>query len=309
MGQTVLTATFEGVSDTMTVRVLPAPTHDLLYTKHTGLASEIHILGLNPFGTNPVKINAGNVSRSPSPSPDGSQIVFAVSQPNQLGGGIQNDLYIVNRNGLNMRWLTRMSGVEDSPKWSPDGTKILFHGAVDDRNDIYTINVDGTGLFNVTASTPAAMTDRQTPAWSPDGSKVAFIGAVNGQHKVWVVDADGSNARQVTTDAGFDVTPTWSPDGTKIAFVRYHAASPVNGDDIMIVSAQGGATTRYTMTGDQRQPAWSPDGRYIAFSGTTVAGVGLAQLYTMRADGTGVRRRTIDPSWGGGSVPAWIVRQ
>jgi len=124
-----------------------------------------------------------------------------------------------------------------------------------------------------------------------------------------VINANGSNARQLTTDAGFDMTPTWSPDGAKIAFVRYDAASPAHGDDIMIVSAQGGAATRYAKIGDQRQPAWSPDGRYIAFAGTSVTGSGLAQLYTMRADGTGTRRRTIDPSWGGGAVPAWIARQ
>lgn len=308
-GDATLTATFEGKSASMTVRVMAPPTHDLIYTKHTGTTAEIYVLGLGGDASAPVKLNAGNVSRQPSPSPDGLQFAFSVAQPYPTGEGIQNDLYIVNRNGQNMRWLTRMPGVEDSPKWSPDGTKILFHGVVDGRPDIYTINVDGTGLFNVTAATPAEMTDRREPAWSPDGSKVVFVGAVGGQHKLWVVDSSGTNARQLTTDAGFDISPAWSPDGTRIAFVRYNAASPTHGDDIMIVSAQGGASTRYAMTGDQRTPAWSPDGRYIAFSATLVTGSSQQRLFTMRADGTGTRVRTLDPSWGSGYGPAWIVRQ
>ncbi len=310
-GEATLTASFEGKSASRTVRVAVSPTHDLIYTKYTGSAAEIYLLGigLHTDIPEPVKLNTGNASRDPSPSPDGSQFVFSVTQPYQTGEGIQNDLYIVNRNGTNMRWLTRMPGVEDSPKWSPDGTKILFHGVVDGRADIYTINVDGTELFNVTASTPADMTDRREPAWSPDGRKVAFVGAVSGQHKLWVIDARGTNARQLTTDAGFDVTPTWSPDGASIAFVRYDAASPANGDDIMIVSAQGGAAMRYAIVGDQRTPAWSPDGRYIAFSGSAVAGSGHQQLATMRADGTGMRVRTFDPTWRGGYAPAWIARR
>jgi tricorn protease-like protein len=102
--------------------------------------------------------------------------------------------------------------------------------------------------------------------------------------------------------------PTFSPDGQKIAFVRYNTVNRSNGDDIMIVSSQGGAAVRLELAGDQRAPAWSPDGHYIAVSGTALAGQGREQLYTMRPDGSGLRLRTVDAAWGGGVAPAWIVR-
>ena len=234
--------------------------------------------------------------------------MFAVSQQTMTGDW-QHDLYIVNRNGLNMRWLTRVDGMEDYPQWSPDGSKILFRGApVPGQTDLYTINVDGTGMVNLTAGL-TQLSGKLDPAWSPNGSRIAFIGVQQGSYKVWTIRADGTDLRQVTADAGFDMQPTFSPDGLEIAFVRYNAAVPANGDDIMIVPANGGTPARLALPGDQRTPAWSADGRFIAVTGSATAGSGAQEIYTMRADGSGLRLRTVNPGWGGGANPAWIARQ
>ncbi|HET9424010.1 MAG TPA: Ig-like domain-containing protein [Gemmatimonadaceae bacterium] len=306
-GATTLTASSEGVSATISLRVTPKPTQDLVYSRPgVNGVSEIFTLDIAGNGS-PARVNAGNVSREPSPSPDGTQLVFAVSQLTTLGEW-QHDLFIVNRNGLNMRWLTRMEGIESQPRWSPDGTKILFRGSSMTRTDLYTINVDGTGLVNLTTALPASITQTRDPAWSPGGDRIAFIGVQGTTHKVWTMKSDGTDARQVTTDAGFDMQPAFSPDGSEIAFVRYDAQTPANGDDILIVSAQGGAPRRLALPGDQRQPAWSADGQYIAVSGTTVAGRGVQEIFTLRPDGSGLRPRTVSSAWGGGVGPAWIAR-
>ena len=307
VGVATITASRDGISSSVTLRVTPRATHDLLYNRWTGPASEIFALGLAVDGTVPLRLNAGNVSREPTPSPDGTQFAFTVRQLLPTGEW-QNDLYVVNRNGMNMRWLTRLAGVEDQPEWSPDGSRILFRYVVDDTADFFLVNVDGTGLTNLTDGLPSSMTDKRDPTWSRDGTRIAFIGAVAGQHKVWVMNADGTNARAVTTDAGFDMAPTFSPDSQRIAFIRYNAANPTLGDDVMIVSAQGGTATRLALAGDQRSPAWSPDGHYIAVTGSPVAGQGTSEIYTLRPDGTGLRLRTLNPAWGGGFNPAWIAR-
>ncbi|HZA51834.1 MAG TPA: Ig-like domain-containing protein [Myxococcaceae bacterium] len=302
-----LTATLEGVSTSMALTVTARPTHDLIYNRWANDSSEIFTLSLATAGAIPVRINAGKVSRGPSPSPDGTQLVFAVSQT-LPGGEVQNDLYVVRRDGLNMRRLTSMPGWEDEPKWSPNGNRILFQATVDNRPDLYVINVDGTGLTNVTAFIGAEMTDKRHPAWSPDGARIAFTGAVGGQHRIYTIDANGSNLKQITTDPGFDQSPTFSHDATQIAFSRYNGAATGYGWDIMIVSSQGGTPVRLSLPGDQHTPAWSPDGKYIAVGGTAVAGTGATEIYTMRPDGTGLRLRTVNPAGGGGGAPAWIAR-
>lgn len=291
------------------MRITPKPTHDLIYATSVGAQSDIFVLGLDGSAA-PVRLNAGSVSRDPSPSPDGTKVVFAVSQT-LPDGTAQNDLYVVDRSGLNIRRLTQMPGMEYEPAWSPDGTQIVFTASdpAGPGPDLWLINVDGTGLRNLTAAMPGDVTDKRNPAWSPDGRRVAFIAARGGDHKVWTIGIDGFGAAQLTTDAGFDTSPTWSPDGNQVAFSRYNTTVPANGWDIMIVPVTGGASTRLAHAGDQLVPAWSPDGVYIAVAGTVVAGQGQQNIYTMRTDGSGLRLRTVNTAWGGGNAPTWITRQ
>lgn len=310
-GTVTITAAVDGKSASVTFTVTPRPTHDLIYANiaNNG-AAELFVLGLGGGGAAPVRLNAGNVSREPSPSPDGQRIVFSVSQAHPVTGEPQHDLYIVQRNGMGMRQLTSMAGYEHAPQWSPDGSRILFRAAdgVNARPEFWVINPDGSGLKNLSTQVAVAMTDMRSPAWSPDGSQIAFIGAVNGQHKVWLMNADGTNLRQLTKDAGFDSSPTWSPDGSTIAFTRWNVANPALGEDIMIVPLATGTPRRIALAGDQRSPAWSPDGRLIAYAGTVVSGTGTSALYTIRPDGSGVRARTAHVQGSGAFGPAWITR-
>jgi uncharacterized protein YjdB len=308
-GWVTLTGSAEGKSASVTFRITPKPTHDLIYNRWNAQSqSEIFVLPLDGSGAAPVRLNAGNVSFDPSPSPDGSQFVFAISQIDQLGRD-QNDLYVVNRNGLNMRQLTSDPGIESEPAWSPDGTKILY-SATDltlGGHALWVVNVDGSGARKLTTSLPADVSVPEQASWSPDGRRIAFVARRNGQHKIWAMNADGSSPVQITTDAGFDQSPSWSPDGTSIAFSRYN--SPMYGWDVAIVAASGGAAVLRELPGDQLQPVWSPDGVYIALQGTQVTAQGPANIYTMRSDGSGLRLRTTDGSWGGGMSPAWVTRQ
>lgn len=306
-GRATITASAEGKSASVAVGIAPKPTHDLIYSRFRAGKFEIFTLSLGAAGAVPLPLNAGTVSRDPSPSPDGTQFVFAVSQITPMGDQ-QDDLYIVNRNGMNMRWLTRTDGIESEPSWSPDGSKILFSRTFENRTDLWTVNVDGTGATNITANLPASMVGIRNPAWSPDGGRIAFVAAQGGQHHIWTMNADGSSVAQLTTDEAFNVSPTWSPTGDRIAFTRFNAATPDNGWDVMIVPVTGGSAVRLDLAGDQLNPAWSPDGRYFAVQGTSVAGQGQQQLYTLRVDGAGLRLRTVNVEWGGGLTPAWITR-
>ncbi len=308
-GRVTITARVDDRQASVQFRITPRPTHDLIYARWSpGNVSELFVLPLTGPMPLPVRLNAGSVSREPSPSPDGTQLVFAVSQRDLTTNELQEDLYVVRRNGLGMRRLTSMAGYEHQPRWSPDGQRILFRAAsgFSDRPNLWIINADGTGLRNLTAALGAEVTDVRDGAWSPDGARIAYIAAVRGQHKVWLMQADGSAPVQLTDDAGFDSSPAWAPDGAMLAFTRWNTGNPAMGEDVMLVPLATGVPHRLELPGDQRQPAWSPDGHYLAVAGTVVAGTGVQQLYTMRPDGTGLRLRTTNPAWGGGLGPSWI---
>ena len=175
--------------------------------------------------------------------------------------------------------LTDHARDHESPRWSPDGTKIAFV-----RRGIHVVNADGTGEKRLTSDS----IEGETPRWSPDGTRIAFTGIRNGHlDGVHVMNADGSGRKRVTVVFSRDPTPRWSPDGTRIAFTG-------EGDDddergIYMVNADGTGVKRLTSYSTHADhPRWSPDGSRIAFVGE---GRGI---YVMNADGTGVKRLTGD---------------
>ena len=280
--------------------------YDLLYHRTTSEAwGEIMVVGTSTSSA-PVRINAGNVSRMPTASPDGQRIAFAVSMK-ELGTDAQiDDIYAVDRNGLNMKRLTSEPGVDAEPAWSPTGDRIAYRhlDLTTGYSSIWVMNADGSNKVKLTAALETAYSIT-APSWSPDGSRIAFatVARTGSASAIWTMNADGTNQQLRTSSAdGFDAEPTWSAGGTQIAFSRIYAGDR----EIAILTLASGNVQRISLPGAQWHPAWSPDGSHIAFwqpAGPTVTGI-----YTMRTDGTNVRLHTLDESWGGGFNPTWISR-
>lgn len=90
-------------------------------------------------------------------------------------------LFASDRNGTNQIWIHRPDGrivrLTDlaasyvyAPRWSPDGSRILFLGVVGGRTDIYSIRPDGSGLARVTSDGAP----KGRAAWSADGAGFFF---------------------------------------------------------------------------------------------------------------------------------------
>lgn len=111
-------------------------------------------------------------------SPDGEWIAFASDREIVGSGGFE--LYMIHPNGTGLRKLVQSGSVgrTNHPYFSPDGKKIAFtsdYGAVSAEpisnphqyqpyGDIYSINVDGTGLKRLTHNSY----EDGTPAWGPN---------------------------------------------------------------------------------------------------------------------------------------------
>jgi len=84
------------------------------------------------------------------------------------------EIYVMNRDGTDLRQVTRLGAASFAPFFTPDGQQIIFSTNVGDpkqRNfDVYLVNVDGTGLERVTYND----TFDGFPMFSPDGRTLAF---------------------------------------------------------------------------------------------------------------------------------------
>jgi Tol biopolymer transport system component len=94
-------------------------------------------------------------------SPDGSMLVVGCGD--RFGGGI----CIGHADGTNLRQL--VSGSANGPKWSPDGTRIAYNDA--DDNKIFVVDV-ATGETTLVARVNGPPQFELN--WSPDGTRIAY---------------------------------------------------------------------------------------------------------------------------------------
>ena len=102
------------------------------------------------------------------------------------------------------------------PSFSPDGTKIAFQGFHNGYFHIWTINVDGSGLKQITSGTH----DDREPSWNEDGETIVFASDRDGSYDIWEINLKNGRIERLTNhpdDAGY---PHKSPNGERLIFTR-----------------------------------------------------------------------------------------
>ena len=177
------------------------------------------------------------------------------------------------------------------PMFSPDGTRLAFMSNRDGNNEIYIVNVDGTGLRRLT-NHPAI---DATPTWSPTGTQIAFTSDRGGTPSIYIVGVDGLGLRRITFENSDRAT--WSPaPRNEIAYT----ARTGPGYDIKVYDLATTEVRQLTFgEGSNEAPAWSANGRHLAFWSSRS---GRAQIFTVDYDGKNIRQLTRD---GNNQQPHW----
>jgi len=195
----------------------------------------------------------------PQISPDGKTVVYVRNFADIMTDKWYSNLWIVHFDGTGHRPLTSGLSNDYSPRWSPDGGRLIYISDKNGKPQIFKHWMD-TGQAVVLANLRSSAGEI---SWSPDGKTIAFSSVVPSTPK--------SIAVLPTPPPGAQ----WAPPAKVID--RLHYRSDGSGYSqgyahIFLLSAEGGIPRQLT-NGDVDYPdlnggeiAWSPDGRSLFVS-------------------------------------------
>ena len=240
-----------------------------------------------PLRITAAKDGASHEEDEPVFSPDGTRLAF-LSDAEQAG---QPQLYVADVGTGAIRKLTQVTGHLESPRWSPDGSRLAvlyLEGAADALGPLgpspRETGVIGSVVREQRISIIPAEGGRLVPmspedlfvyeyAWSPDGKSFAATGAHGSGDDNWwsaelfLIPAAGGAARVLHHPALQICEPTWSPDGRQVAFIEGLMSDfGANGGDVQVVASSGGKARNLTpgMRASAAQLVWTGAGGLVA---------------------------------------------
>lgn len=226
---------------------------------------------------------------TPRFSPSTQEIAYM-----SYGDGFQPRVYLMNIQTGQKEVVGDFPGMTFSPRFSPDGQKIIMSLQTGGNTNIYTMDLRSRSTTRLT-NTAAIDT---SPSFAPDGSQITFESDRGGGQQIYVMGADGSNQTRISFGPGRYGTPVWSPRGDLIAFTKFQS-----GRFLIGVMRPDGSGERILTEGYHNEgPTWSPNGRVLMFFRDIPGANGGPQIWSVDLTGRN-ERRVATPSFA--SDPAW----
>lgn len=218
--------------------------------------------------------------------------------------------------GLHSPTLDVPGGDQTNPDWSPDGSRLVFAHRQGAREDLWTVNADGSDA-RLLAGCEADCLNLDDPAWSPDGRTVLFSRMRRGDDGTAISTLEQVDTATGTTDVIVQADPAhfyagqrWAPDGTSIVLEVVELTGTTIDSGVADVSLAMIDVTDPTpagreLLGSGRFPetaAWAPDGSVIVFGALEAPGAGATDLYAIHPDGSGLRQVTTLAGIGGSAT-------
>ena len=243
----------------------------------------------------------------PNLSPNGDQCLFVETTIDKEKHEYRSNLYMVNVNTKELQQWTYGNDRNHSPRWSPDGKKVVFVSNRSGKNQLYLLHTNGGEAEKITDLHCGAT----NPVWSPDGKKIAFSvilekgetldkqnekkekdekkvpealevdrmkyksdasGFFTGKYQqIAILNVETKELELVTEGERHYSFQSWSPDGTHIAY-----STDMDDDvdfsfknDIFIYNLQTKQVEQVTKsTGYFGGFQWAPNGKVAAFVGS-----------------------------------------
>ena len=195
----------------------------------------------------------------PQISPDGKKIIYVRNFADVMTDKFYSNLWIIGFDGAGNRPLTSGLFHDASPRWSPDGSQIIYISDRDGKPQIYKhwLDLGQSAMLTNLVFPPMDIT------WSPDGKQVAYFTIVLSMPRTIAVLPPAPPGAQMATP----------PKVIDRLMYRFDGVGYIPGYlHIFVIPAEGG-TPRQLTSGNfnhpdflSRQISWSADSKSIVFS-------------------------------------------
>ncbi|MFC0340883.1 Tol-Pal system beta propeller repeat protein TolB [Paracoccus niistensis] len=185
---------------------------------------------------------------------------------------------IMDYDGANPIWVTDDSALVVSPRFSPDGSQLLYTSFGNGMPQVMLMDV---ATVQSRPLKQEAGTMSFAPRFSPDSRWIVYSREKGGNTDIWQMDVATGAERPLTETAAIETSPSFSPDGRQIVFESDQSGT----QQIYVMPADGSAEPARISFGEGSYgtPAWSPTSDLIAF---TKRNGDKFHIGVMRPDGT-----------------------
>jgi dipeptidyl aminopeptidase/acylaminoacyl peptidase len=192
-------------------------------------------------------------------SPDGKWVAYVVTAVDLTENANDADIWLVSTSGGESTRLTTSKKSDTLSRWSPDGKKLAFVSAREEKPQVFLISPFGGEAEKLTNSKSGV----QSFQWSPDGTRIAYVATVEPTAeeekklkdkddsqvidqnfkftRIWVIDIASRKAVELVKGDYNISDPQFSPDGRRLAFVMNPTPKADDGmlSDIWIIDVAG----------------------------------------------------------------------
>jgi dipeptidyl aminopeptidase/acylaminoacyl peptidase/ankyrin repeat protein/outer membrane protein assembly factor BamB len=212
----------------------------------------------------PIDVFKLEYASDPQVSPDGKQVVYVRNSMDIMKDRPRSRLWIINVDGSDHRPLTSGDANESSPRWSPDGKRLLFVSDAGGTPQLHCRWMDRGDTTQLTRLPSGPI----NPAWSPDGKAIAFTMFVEEPEQPFVELPGKPEGAEWAKPPKVIRKSVYRFDGKGYLKNGHH--------HLFIVPAEGGAPRQLThgpydhlqtfFGGPMPGPSWAPDGKAIILS-------------------------------------------
>lgn len=173
----------------------------------------------------------------------------------------KQQIFIMDENGDGVKQVTFTNIDCFFPRFSPDGTKIIFYAKTELSDLLYMVDLKDTATFRY----PVFIDGGSDPVFSPDGKSILFRSEKDENNAVYITDLESGESFAIS-DGSLSLYAKFSPDGQKVIY-----SSSMNDNFDLVVLDLNDTTDKAQKTivaskDAELQGTFSPDGNKIAFS-------------------------------------------